>query len=222
MHNTVSIFEDRKRELELYYSIMLDLDNGKPTIKTLDNSTFFKILKSNYILMLYNLIEACVVSGIMEIYEELQRDGCTYNDVIDEIKAIWRNRQIANVYQRTATQATYEHKVEEIIRDITNSVPIVLTQQELRSLGGNLDSSKIIKLCDRHRIRYVNSTNGEKLKIVKSKRNDLAHGAVSFSDCARDFTLQDLNDIKDDVIVFMQSILEGMKKYYDERGYRIS
>lgn len=222
MHNTVSIFEDRKRELELYYSIMLDIDRGEPTIQTIDNNAFFKILKSNYILMLYNLIEACVVSGLMEIYEELQRDGCSYNDVIDEIKAIWRNRQIANVYQKTATQATYERKVEQIIREIKNRVPIVLTREELRSLGGNLDSKKIMKLCDKHRIRYVNTTEGEKLRIVKQKRNDLAHGTVSFSDCARDFTIEDLNEIKEDVILFMQEIISGMQKYYDEHGYRIS
>lgn len=222
MHNTVSIFEDRKRELELYYSIMLDIDRGEPTIQTIDNNAFFKILKSNYILMLYNLIEACVVSGLMEIYEELQRDGCSYNDVIDEIKAIWRNRQIANVYQKTATQVAYERKVEQIIQEIKNRVPIVLTREELRPLGGNLDSKKIMKLCDKHRIRYVNTTEGEKLRIVKQKRNDLAHGTVSFSDCARDFTIEDLNEIKEDVILFMQEILSGMQKYYDEHGYRIS
>lgn len=221
MHNTVSIFEDRKRELELYYSIMLDIDSGKPTIKTIDNMAFFKILKSNFILMLYNLIEACVVSGILEIYEELKQDGCSYNDVIDEVKTIWRNRQIANVYQQTAPKATYERKVEEIVEDITNNVPIILTREELRGLGGNLDDKKIMKFCDKHRIRYVNSGGGQNMGLIKQKRNDLAHGDVSFSDCARDFTIKDLYDIKDDVIQFMQSIIDGMQKYYDEHGYRI-
>lgn len=222
MHNTVDIFEDRKRELELYYSIMFDIDNGKPTIQTIDNAAFFKILKSNFILMLYNLIESCIVSGIMEIYDELKQDGCSYNMVIDEIKTIWRRRQIANVYQQTASKATYEHKVKQMIEDIMNNVPITLTRDELKTAGGNLDDTRIMKLCDSHKIRYVTRCKSEKLQVVRQKRNDLAHGDVSFSDCARDFTLTDLHDIKDNVIQFLQDILNGMQKYYDERGYKIS
>lgn len=222
MHNTVSIFEDRKRELELYYSIMYDIDSGKPTIQTIDNSTFFKILKSNFILMLYNLIEACTVSGILEIYEELHQDGCSYNTVIDEIKNIWRSRQISNVYVQTASKATYDNKVKEIITAITSNVPIVLTREELKTLGGNLDDKKIMALCDKHRIRYVAKGDSQKLRIVRQKRNDLAHGDVSFSDCARDYTLADLDEIKDAVIQFMESIIEGMQKYYNEHGYKIS
>ena len=221
MHNTISIFEDRKRELELYYSIMYDIDNGKPTIQTIDNSTFFKILKSNFILMLYNLIEACTVSGILEIYEELQQDGCSYNAVIDEIQNIWRSRQISNVYVQTASKATYDNKVKEIISSITSNVPIVLTREELKSFGGNLDDRRIMALCDKHKIRSGAKGDSQKLRIVRQKRNDLAHGDVSFSDCARDYTLSDLYEIKDAVVEFMQSIIDGMQKYYADHGYRI-
>ena len=32
-------------------------------------------MKSNLLLMLYNLVEACVVSGMMEIYEDLKNDA---------------------------------------------------------------------------------------------------------------------------------------------------
>lgn len=54
------------------------------------------------------------------------------------------------------------------------------------------------------------------LEKVKKKRNSLAHGDESFSRCARDLTLTDLETIKDTVIQFIQEILiccrEAFKK----------
>ena len=221
MYNTLSIFEERKRELELYYSIMLDIDNDSPKIQTIDNSAFFKILKSNFILMLYNLIEACIVSGILEIYEELKQDGCSYYDVIEEIRKLWRNRQVSNVYAPTSKRQTYEKKVNDIIKTITDKVPITLNREELKSVGGNLDDKAIMSICDKHRIRYVVDDSSEKLRTVRIRRNSLSHGNMSFSDCGRDFTLGDLREIQDSVIKFMQSILDGMKAYYESHGFKV-
>ena len=223
MYNTISLFEERKRELEFYFSILLDIDSGNPNVQTIDNSAFFKILKSNFILMLYNMIESCVVSGIMEIYDELKRDACSYDEVIEEIKTIWRNRIIAEAYSsRQSKQSTYEKKVEEIINTIATKTPIFLTKIELNSIAGNLDANKIKNICDKHRIRYVIEGETENLKTVRQKRNSLAHGDVSFSDCARDLTMAELEKMKDDVLVFMQNILDGMKRYYDNQEYKIS
>lgn len=48
MQNTFSIFSDRKQEIEFYFSVMVDIDNGNPNIHTADNTRFYKILKSNF------------------------------------------------------------------------------------------------------------------------------------------------------------------------------
>ncbi len=53
-------------------TLFLESDNGNPEIQTVDNTRFYKIMKSNFLLMLYNLVEACIVSGMMEIYEDLK------------------------------------------------------------------------------------------------------------------------------------------------------
>lgn len=219
MLDTFSVFEDRKEELELYYSIMLDLEHNSPNIKTLNNSRFFKILKSNYILMLYNLVEACTVSGIYEIYESLKNDCCTYDDVIDEIKDIWAKYQVACIYGPTTGRSTYENKARQIADDIIQRRSIILNKSSLK-INGNLDAKIIKDLCDKHRIRYVAKDRTASLKHVKDKRNSLAHGDVSFSECARDLTLSDLEKIKETVTEFMQGILDGMKNYYDNKGYR--
>lgn len=57
------------------------------------------------------------------------------------------------------------------------------------------------------------------LEKVKKKRNSLAHGDESFSVCARDLTISDLETIKDTVIQFISEIVVGMETYCDEKQY---
>ena len=198
MQNTLSIFADRKQEIEFYFSVMVEIDNGNPNIQTVDNTRFYKIMKSNFLLMLYNLVEAC----------------------IREIQDIWSKYKINEIYGSATERVAYENRVQEIIRDITTNAPIILSKDAL-GISGNLNAKKIKNICDKHRIRYRLATPGESLERVKRERNSLAHGDVSFSDCARDLTISDLENIKDEVILFLTGILDGMKNYYDQKLYKL-
>lgn len=221
MQNTLGIFEDRKEEINFYYSIMIEIESTDGHIETIDNNRLVKIMKSNLLLMLYNLVEACVVSGMMEIYEDLKNDGCSYNSVISEIQNIWAKNEINEIYGPTTERIAYENRVQRIIQNITSESPIILSRDAL-GVSGNLNAKKIKEICDRHRIRYRLETRGELLERVKLERNNLAHGDVSFSDCARNLSLSDLETIKNEVFLFIDGILKGMKDYYDGKGYRRS
>lgn len=219
MQNTLGIFEDRKEEINFYYSIILKIDSGEAYTETIDNNRLVKIMKSNMLLMLYNLVEACIVSGMMEIYEALKNDVCTYNSVISEIQTIWAKNEINEIYGPTTGRSAYENRVQRIIQSITTESPIMLSQDAL-GIKGNLNAKKIREICDRHRIRYRLDASGKYLERVKLERNNLAHGDVSFSDCARGLSVDDLRMIKDDVFLFIASILNGMQDYYNGKQYR--
>lgn len=105
MQNTLGIFEDRKEEINFYYSIMIEIESAEGRIETIDNNRLIKIMKSNLLLMLYNLVEACVVSGMMEIYEDLKNDGCSYSSVISEIQNIWAKHEINEIYGPTTERS---------------------------------------------------------------------------------------------------------------------
>lgn len=219
MQGTFDIYEERKEEIEFYFSIMLDIDAGDEKVVTIDNRKFFKIMKSNFLLMLYNLIEACIVSGMMEIYEELKSDDCSYNSVIQEIQIIWSNYMINEIYGPATERSAYENRVQKIIESIITDTPITLKKDAL-GISGNLDAKKIKVICDKHRIRYRLRNRGESLQKIKHIRNNLAHGDVSFSDSARDLPISDLEKIKDEVFIFLNDILQGMKIYYDNKQYK--
>lgn len=217
MNNTFSLFEDRKSEIEFYYSIMLDIENNSGKITTIDNSKFFRILKSNFLLMLYNLIEACIASGMQEIYESLRKSNSCYQDLIDEIQQLWSNHRIGEVYKSSGIRSSYEDCVHDMITQVIAEEPVFL--QKSLDFKGNLDAKKIKSLCDKHRIRYVAKDDDDCLQKVKQKRQSLAHGDESFGDCSRDLTLSQLEHIKDEVLSFISAILAGMKNYYDNKLY---
>lgn len=218
MNNTFALYNDRVNELEFYFTIMSEIDDNSGAIRTIDNRRLLRIFKSNYLLMLYNFIEACVVSGMMEIYESVKNSGSTYNDLINEIRYLWSNYEIGKIYSNNVGRKAYEDRVHSIIDQVITGQPIGLNRDSL-GISGNLDARIIKKLCDKHRIRYVVPDDDGSLRIVKRKRNNLAHGDESFGDSARDMSLSDIEHIKDEVVRFIKGILEGMRVYYDNKHY---
>lgn len=219
MIRTREILDNRKSEIEFYFSVLIDInDETKNVLNSIDNQRFFRIMKSNYILMLYNLVEATITTGITEIYEKLVQENCAYDEVIDEIQQLWRDSEVKKVYKPDSTLFTYTSRVKDIVMDITQRAPIRLTRGML-NYAGNLDARRIKDICDQHRIRYRVPDDMATLEKVKKKRNSLAHGDESFSQCARDFTVNDLEVIKDNVISFIEAIVVGMENYYDQKMY---
>jgi hypothetical protein len=216
MNNTIALFNDRLSEIDLSFSVLQDIENSK--IRTNNNNDFGCILKSNILLMIYNLTEACIVSGLCEIYESIKNSSIAYAKLIEEIQSIWSNYKIGKIYLSNSSREAYERCVRNIIDDVVLNKPIELTRHVIK-YGGNLDARLVKKLCDKHKIRYNVSSDKGYLSTVKEKRNSLAHGDISFVDCARDMSLQDLKNIKDGVKQFINEILSGMKDYYDNRQY---
>lgn len=219
MRDTLNIYEERKKEIEFYYSILVDFDiNGKNVANTIDNKLFFRILKSNFLLMLYNIVEATITTGMLEIYEQLRNEKCIYSSLISEMQNIWRNYKVKEIYHSSSQLKSYINRVEGVVNDIINETPIIFNKNML-DINGNLNAKRIKEICDRHRIRYKVVDDEMSLERVRIKRNALAHGDESFSDCARDITISDLEKLKDTVFKFLTDITDGMKKYYDEKQY---
>ena len=219
MINTNEIFEERKCEIEFYYSVLVEMDNGnKDIVNTINNPLFFRILKSNFLLMLYNIVEATVNTGMLEIYEKLKNERYAYSDLIKELQNMWRDYKVKEVYSSSSELKAYTNKVESIVENIIEGTPLIFSK-EMLNINGNLNAKKIKNICDKHCIRYRVIDDKMKLEEVRRKRNALAHGDESFSNCARDLTISDLENIKDTIFGFLSGIIEGMKKYYDDKQY---
>lgn len=224
MQTTIETFDDRVNEIKLYYDAIEELyvyKDGEYKNKKYFNNDFLKILKSNALLMIYNLVESAIMGGILEIYDELQQQGVTYCQVRAEIQEIWFSYKFNQVYDKNAHYNSYRDKAAEIISKILCNEILVL-DRKATDISGNLDANKIRQICKEHGIVVhipENCRGGEVLNDVKEKRNCLAHGTISFVECGRDYTINDLRKIKEETVIFLKGILDSMKNYYDQQMY---
>ena len=226
MQAIFDMFDERVQEIDLYFSALKELDiesTSHSSTKPYCNDEFVKILKANTLIMIYNLVESTVMGGILEIYDKLKQDGLTYSGVRKEIKDIWFSYKFRQVYDQQAHFNSYKGKALEIVNSIRTGEVIEL-DRKATAISGNLDAQQIRNVCNEHGIVFQTeaaSRGGVVLETVKDRRNDLAHGTLSFAECGRDYSIEDLNDIKAETVLFLKGLLQGMKQYYDEKQYKL-
>lgn len=223
MRITLEIYQERVDEIELYFRALRDLYNTQSREENYAfyNDDFLKILKANALIMIYNLVESSIMGGILEIYDELKTSGYSYKDVTKEIQDIWFSFKFNQVYDKNAHYNSYRDKAVEIINAILQNEPLVM-DRKATDISGNLDAKKIREICSEHGITYTiepECRGGIVLEDVKNKRNQLAHGTTSFAECGRYYALEDLEKIKNETIIFLNGILQGMKKYYQDKTF---
>lgn len=224
MQATLDEKRDRVNEIELFFKSINELYDTQHTLQqeyTFHSDDFLKILKSNALIMIYNLVESSIIGGILEIYGELATNGYSYKDVTHEIQDVWFSYKFSQVFDRSAHFNSYKDKALEIISAIMSNEAICM-DRKATDISGNLDADKIRIICADHGIRFTvdpNCKGGIALADVKEKRNNLSHGATSFVECGRDYTVQDLIKIKDQTISFLDGVLAGMYDYYQTKKY---
>ena len=219
-------FNKRVNEINSYLSGLADLelyafdnDEGEKYLE----DDFLRILKSNTLLMMYNLVESTIMSGILKIYEGLAQDEMTYTKVRKEIKDIWFSFRHNEAYDKKAHYDSYRKKASDIVEFILSDEVLVLNRKAI-NIGGNLDADRIRDVCQEHGIIFTpdrKSRGGIVLEDVRDKRNYLAHGNISFVECGRDYSVSSLMKIKTETVLFLRAVLGGMQDYYDNKQYLI-
>ena len=102
----------------------------------------------------------------------------------------------------------------------TDAIDIKFNSEKI--LGGNIDGKKIREFAEIYGFSdkvHLNAKNGEKLFTVKNQRNNLAHGLSSFAECGRSYTISDLKEIKEQVILYIGRILKNIDNYLSNNKY---
>ena len=85
-------------------------------------------------------------------------------------------------------------------------------------LSGNVDARKIRDLADEYGFTHP-AADGSDLLVVKTNRNDLAHGSKSFADVGRDYTITDIIAMKDKIIIYLKAMLDNVADYILGKQY---
>ena len=225
MRTVILDFEKRVKEIDLYFTHLEYIEEedaqiffpNKSRNKYVDyDIELTKVFKANLFLLLYNLAESSIKQSLNEIYDSITTENLKYKEVIDEIKKIWieenhvnfRNKGVTNIF------IAINNLAEDIIDIRFNS----------KVISGNIDGQKIRNFSLKYGFSnssHHNANNGVKLLQVKTQRNNLAHGNISFAECGRNYTMSDLREIKRQVIIYLRSILKNIEKYINGKKYAL-
>lgn len=165
-------------------------------IKNRDNfEAIVKIMKSNSILMLYNLVESTIRVSMLDYYSCLNDKQLSFSQAIESIQKLWVKNHLNQTNSNELNQ-----KVFNLILNVINNNYSVEIERESFHLSGNADVKEMKRILETHGITYNNDSFrdfGGALLTIKNKRNYLAHGNISFEDNGGRFSIQDINELKD-------------------------
>ena len=164
-------------------------------IKDRDNfEAIVKIMKSNSILMLYNLVESTIRVSMLDYYSSLNDKQLSFSQAIESIQKLWVKNHLNQINSNELNQ-----KVFNMILNVINNNYSVEIERESFHLSGNADVKEMKRILETHGITYNNDSFrdfGGALLTIKNKRNYLAHGNISFEDNGGQFSIQEINELK--------------------------
>lgn len=227
MQEVSYVLDVRLREVEQFIKFVRRLQQRNTAARLglrQSQDEFLPMLKACVFLLLYNAIESCVRSAFAEVYQQIKSSNTTYNNSTVPIQTIWLTQQLdAKISIASANRDTYLTAVSIIAGRIAASEAIELSSRDL-PISGNLNADHIRNLCKKHGVELKTprwAKGGVELDTIKTKRNALAHGHISFVECGREYDLNDLDRMHKQTKHFMQGLLKSLSKYANTGKYKV-
>lgn len=233
----IDFFEERFAEIGSYLDFLGSVEKavgegtpqlvGATTTITTDQQ---KILYSSVYLQLYNLVEATITRCIEEIGKAATSHPSAWQagDLIAELRIEW-----VRGMARTHSNLTPDHRLNSAVamcNHLIQQLPIEQLKLE-KGAGGNWDDEEIFKMSRRVGCQLsisAETTEGVKrpyrdnmgaMKLVKKRRNDLAHGHISFVECAEGVVVSELRDTAAATGSYLREAISCFASYIDLCAY---
>ncbi len=225
-------FAERNQEIEDYLKFLTNVEEaarlGPPKFQGTGAAITpvqKKILSSGLYVQLYNLIEATVLQCLASIASELEEAECIPSQFSAKLRAEWV-RSMARTHEGSLSS---DHRLQaalELCEQLLQKLPVTRFEINVGG-GGNWDDHSIEDICKRVGCdlalspdvrmavkRHMRDDMGA-LKLVKDRRNQLAHGKVSFVECSDDVTVGELKELAESVSNYLGELVESFVRFIE-------
>ena len=229
-------FQERLAEVDAYLEFLSTMEeraqHGPPRLQGAEHPISAqqqRILYSSVYLQLYNLIEATMSRCITAVAEAAQEHGrWKPGDLSDSLRREW-----VRITARTHENLTPEHRLASAVLlcdHLIASLPVTTFEID-KGGGGNWDDAMIEAISQRLGFQLVVSQpvySAVKrpfrdelgpLALVKQLRNRLAHGSISFAQCAEDVTVGRLIELKKMTVDYLHEVVGCFNTYVESFAY---
>jgi hypothetical protein len=229
-------FQERLAEVETYLEFLAAMEeaaqDGPPQFKRAQHPISAqqqRMLYSSVYLQLYNLVESTMSRCIETVAEAAKRNNrWKPSDLSGSLRGEW-----VRSTARTHENLTPEHRLESAIAlcdHLVSALPIAAFEID-KGGGGNWDDSAIETISSRLGFQLVVSQPVYStvkrpfrdglgpIAAVKKLRNNLAHGSISFAQCAENETVAHLIEMKDATVNYLREVVDCFTRYVDNFEY---
>jgi hypothetical protein len=219
MQNVQADFDARAKEVDEYFEFVKAILSADSELAYKDDagsdctysvtSDLQKTLKANGFLLAYNLVESTIKNALEAIILHLLAQRVGFDDLSSKVKVvILKNAKACN-----------PEKLEPALSQIGLDI-IEHTFRKEELFSGNVDAREIRETLKTYGIPPRHFVNGDCLLTIKTQRNALAHGTVSFAECGKDYDIAELIKYKDDAKTYLQATLNDIGHFLVNDGFR--
>lgn len=224
-------FSNREKEIKKFLSLIYKIEDGRHFLYRVYNvrkkrkvsldQDSVKIMKATFFLLLYNMVESVFRSCLSELYERIGSESRSMSEINYMYRKLWVRQRFGKLDATSANQQHYREVVHDMICQILDGYSYTPDPRSL-PISGNLDARQIRSILQDHGVSHAvhyRASGGSNLVTIKNKRNALAHGDISFSECGREYTPDDLKVIMKESIVFLKSVVRNVERFIGKDGY---
>jgi len=174
-----------------------------------------KTFRANGYLLLYNLVESTMTNAIDAIHQIFQSKNLNFDDLRVEVQQV-----ILKNFRNAALN-------ESMVLNKTHPIQIAMLRMgysKKNLFSGNVDARSIRDTAKIYGFDIAQhdtslSRDGLRLVNVKEKRNQLAHGKISFEECGHETSHDELIAIANETVSYLKAVLMGIEVYITQQAY---
>jgi hypothetical protein len=204
--DTREAFNDRVSEIKLYFDFLNKILNGEVNIN-ISPQLRYTLISVGY-LVLYNLVESTSRSYLTLIHTSLVNERIAIEETTDLIKKV-----VIDGFRKY-------NPSEKFIKNLSDLRTQIMEEchDKDKCFSGNIDAKLLRKIALKYGFKIPKSCYG--LLEVKTKRNDLAHGKVSFSECSKNEAEETIVIYKNHIIKYMTTMAASVEAFIKEKKYK--
>lgn len=222
-------FCDKCEEIERYLNFLDNLDNGADNhllsknkdsiwITTPITREVQKTIRASTYLLIYNLLESSTCNALDAIHLTLESEQVDIQKVSTKIKRIIYNN---------LKNGLGEKSIDSLISNNIDLRPIIMKHGYNKKdlLSGNLDVDVLRKIEKKYGFESfpVGGQSGlyspSTIKEIKVKRNELAHGSLSFEQCGQQIPILTMSVKYGEAKNLMLSVFNGLNNFLNQKKY---
>ncbi|MGB0733147.1 MAG: MAE_28990/MAE_18760 family HEPN-like nuclease, partial [Pontibacterium sp.] len=174
-----------------------------------------KTITATAYLMIYNMVESTMTEAIDAVHQQLRQDNMTFSQLSEKLKEVcFKNF-------KSSIESTRERQNKG---ETFDSALVWLGYKKDNHWNGNIDARSIRTTAAKYGFNiaptdYTATRHGESLLKVKTTRNKLAHGEVSFEECGQGTAIEELMEIHEQAVMYLSAVIDGIETYLDNKAY---